>query len=526
MQALINNTAQPPRVVHQPPRGWGEARGGHGLGRGQRALDRGGDGVGSSLCYTSLRGLWCSRHYYGDVPLEVQGVIFLADLVELSFGEVDLILGIDWLVKHRVSLDCATKRVVQRTAKNSEVVIIEESQNYLSNVIYALRAEKLVRKGCEAYLSHISVSDSGDSLVKDIRTIKEFPDVFPEELSGLPLNREVVFGIELLLGTVLVSIAPYRMTPEELVELKAQIQVLLDRYYRRFVEGFSLIAAPLTKLICKGVSFDWTDAQQESFEKLNIVLTEALVLVQPESGKEFTIYSDASHVGLGCVLMQKGKVIAYTSRQLKTHEANYPTDDLELAAVAESGNTEDFRLNSEGVLYFCERICLKREVTEFVAKCLTCQQVKAEHQLPSGLLHPVKIPIWKWERVTMDFVSGLPLTTTKKNFVGVIVDRLTNVAHFVPVRTDYFLQKLAKLYVSEIVRLHGKSYADLKRQEIEFLVGDFFFLKVSPWKKIQDVFYVSMLRHYRSDPMHIVPVKKIEVRPDLTFEEEPIQIME
>ena len=64
----------------------------------------------------------------------------------------------------------------------------------------------------------------------------------------------------------------------------------------------------------------------------------------------------------------------------------------------------------------------KLEVTKFVAKCLTCQQVKAGHQLPSELLQPVKIPLWKWERVTMDFVSGLPLTPTKKDFVWVIVD--------------------------------------------------------------------------------------------------------
>ena len=81
--------------------------------------------------------------------------------------------------------------------------------------------------------------------------------------------------------------------------------------------------------------------------------------------------------------------------------------------------------------------------------------MKAEHQLPSGLLQPVKIPLWKWERVTMDFVSGLSLTPSKKDSVWVIVDRLTKSAHFIPVRTDFSLQKLAKLYVAEIVRLHG-----------------------------------------------------------------------
>ena len=107
----------------------------------------------------------------------------------------------------------------------------------------------------------------------------------------------------------------------------------LAGYYRRFVEGFSVMAAPLTKLIRKGVPFVWTEKQQEAFERLKKVLTEAPVLIQPESGKDFTVYSDASHVGLGCVLMQEGKVVAYASRQLKPHEGNYPTHDLELAAV-------------------------------------------------------------------------------------------------------------------------------------------------------------------------------------------------
>ncbi|KAG8485850.1 hypothetical protein CXB51_019165 [Gossypium anomalum] len=107
----------------------------------------------------------------------------------------------------------------------------------------------------------------------------------------------------------------------------------LAGYYRRFMEGFSMMAAPLTKLIRKGAPFVWTDKQQEAFEKLKEVLTEAPVLIQPESEKDFTVYSDASHVGLGCVLMQEGKVVAYASRQLKPHKVNYPTHDLELAAV-------------------------------------------------------------------------------------------------------------------------------------------------------------------------------------------------
>ena len=98
---------------------------------------------------------------------------------------------------------------------------------------------------------------------------------------------------------------------------------------------------------------------------------------------------------------------------------------------------------------------MKRDISEFVPKCLVCQQVKAEHQVPSGLLQPIMVPEWKWDRITMDFISGLPLTPGKKNAIWAIVDRLTKSAHFIPVRTDYSLNKLAELYIREIVRLHG-----------------------------------------------------------------------
>ena len=107
----------------------------------------------------------------------------------------------------------------------------------------------------------------------------------------------------------------------------------LAGYYRRFVKGFSMIATPMTRLLQKNVKFEWNEKCQASFEKLKAFLIEAPVLTQPTYGKEYLIFSDASLNGLGCVLMQKGKVVAYASRQLKPHEKNYPTHDLELAAI-------------------------------------------------------------------------------------------------------------------------------------------------------------------------------------------------
>ena len=107
----------------------------------------------------------------------------------------------------------------------------------------------------------------------------------------------------------------------------------LAGYYRRFVEGFSSIAVPLSRLTQKKVKFQWSDECEKSFQELKTRLTTAPVLTLPDGTDGFVVYCDASMIGLGCVLMQKGKVIAYTSRQLKVHEKNYPAHDLELAAV-------------------------------------------------------------------------------------------------------------------------------------------------------------------------------------------------
>ncbi|KAI3768984.1 hypothetical protein L6452_00080 [Arctium lappa] len=107
----------------------------------------------------------------------------------------------------------------------------------------------------------------------------------------------------------------------------------LAGYYRRFIPDFSKTATPLTSLTRKNVKFLWTDAQEQSFQTLKRKLCEAPILSLPDGSEDFVVYSDASKMGLGCVLMQRGKVIAYASRQLKDHEKNYPIHDLELAAV-------------------------------------------------------------------------------------------------------------------------------------------------------------------------------------------------
>ena len=98
---------------------------------------------------------------------------------------------------------------------------------------------------------------------------------------------------------------------------------------------------------------------------------------------------------------------------------------------------------------------MKKDVALFVLRCLTCQQVKAEYQKPASLLQPLLITEWKWEHITMDFVTGLPRSLRGHDAVWVIVDRLTKFAYFLPIRLSNSAKDLCILYVHEIVRLHG-----------------------------------------------------------------------
>ncbi|WVZ76682.1 hypothetical protein U9M48_024635 [Paspalum notatum var. saurae] len=260
----------------------------------------------------------------------------------------------------------------------------------------------------------------------------------------------------------------------------------LASYYRRFIENFSRIAKPMTFLLEKDAEFRWTNAQQAAFDELKKRLTTAPVLTLPDQQKKFIVYCDASRDGLRCVLMQEGKVIAYASRQLRKHELNYPTHDLELAAVEirellKSGKVPHFREDEQGTLCYKNKICvpnvdsirklilseahdtaysihpgstkiyydlkerfwwygMKRAVAEYVAICDTCQCVKAEHQRPAGLLQPLKVPEWKWEEITIDFIVGLPRTQKGYNSIWVVVDRLTKLAHFIPFTSRFWKQ--------------------------------------------------------------------------------------
>ncbi|KAA3480880.1 Transposon Ty3-I Gag-Pol polyprotein [Gossypium australe] len=319
-------------------------------------------------------------------PLMIRGYCFRADLVLLSFDEFNVILGMDWLTMHNAVVYCR---------------------------------QKTIKLKCQN-----------------------------EELSGLPTIKEVEFGIELVLRTTPISIAPYRMAPTELKELKAQLQELTDKGFARpsyYPWGAPLKGATLfSKIDLRSGYYQvrvkesdvpkttfrtrfvvvfiddiliYSRDESEHTEHLRIVLqtlrvesTEAPVLVQPKTRKKFMIYSDASLNGLGCALMQEAKPV------------------------------------------FLQQICEAQE---------------DESDLQA-----------KRMQFTMDFVSGLPLSPKNKDDIWVVIDRLTKSAHFKSVRTDYSLDRLANctflklfgytechylLFLIEIRDLHHSSGKNCKK---------------------------------------------------------------
>nr|GEV54050.1 hypothetical protein [Tanacetum cinerariifolium] len=526
--------------------------------------------------------------------------IFEIDLIPIELGTFDVIIGMDWLVKHDIVIICGEK-VVHRPYGN-EMLIVESDKG----------------------------SKSKEKRMEDVPVICDFPEVFLEELPGLPPSRQVEFRIDLVARAVPVARAPYRLAPSEIKELSVQLQELLEKGFIR------LSSSPWGSLVLfvtkKDGSFrmcidyhelskltvknhypllridDLFDQLQEEHEKhLEIILEllkkerlyakfskcdiwldsvqflghvidrsgvhvnpakiEAIkswvapmmptevrqffglagyyrrfIEALPKGTEDFVVYCDTSLKGYGAVLMQREKVIAYASRQLKVHEENYTTHDLELGAIVfalrllrhylygmkcvvfTDHKSLQYNLNQKelnlGQRRWIELLSdydyeiryhpgkpnvvadalsrkkrikplrsdkmyqdlkplywwlnMKADITTYVGKCLTCAKVKAEHQKLFRLLQQPEIPVWKLERISMDFVSGL-------------------------LRMPSGRKCRSPVCWSEI----GDSQLTDKRvKPLEFKVGDMVLLKVLSWKGV-----VRFGNREKLSPHYIGPFK-------------------
>ncbi|WRX17141.1 Reverse transcriptase domain - like 10 [Theobroma cacao] len=346
----------------------------------------------------------------------------------------------------------------------------------------------------------------------------------------------------------------------------------LAGYYWRFVQGFSLIAAPLTCLTHKGVKFKRDDVCESRFQELKNQLTSAPVLTFPVSGRKFVIKE----------LQKFDDWLKQEVQKLQdgeTCEFRLSDDAHSSAYAVHLGSTKMYRTIKESYWWSG----MKRDIAEFVAKCLTCQQIKAEHQKPSGTLQPIPFPEWKWEHVTMDFELGLSWTQSGKDAIWVIVDRFTKSAHFVAIHSTYSIEKLAKLYIDEVVRLHGVIVSIVSNRDprftsrfwtiqtledmlracvidfigswdkhlplVEFAYNNSFqsSIGMAPYEalygrkcrtplcwdevapeldRIHNVFHVSMLKKYVPNPSHILETPPIELHEDLKFEVQLVRILD
>nr|GEW16837.1 transposon Ty3-G Gag-Pol polyprotein [Tanacetum cinerariifolium] len=444
-------------------------------------------------------------------------------------------------------------------------------------------------KGCQIFMAQISAKKEEDKSegkqLKDVPIIWDFPEVFPEDLLGLPPARPVEFHIDLIPGAAPVARAPYRLAPSEMKELSEQLQELSDKgfirpssspwgalvlffkkkdgsfrmcidyrelnkltvknhyplpriddlfdqlqgssiyskidmrssyhqhrvrerdipktafrtrygHYEFQVMPFGLTNAPAVfmdlmnrdekeheehlkailellkeeKLYAKfskcefwipkkGIKFDWGEKEEDAFQLIKQKLCSVPILALPEGSKDFVVYYDASHKGLGAVLMQREKILEAHIEALKPENPkkedvggmirmDIPKERLEprtdgtlclndrswlpcygdlRSVIMHESHKSKYSIHPGSEkkdmkkLYWWPNI--KADIATYVSKCLTCAKVKAEHQRPLGLLVQPEIPVWKWDNITMDFVTKHPNSSQGFDTIWVIIDR-------------------------------------------------------------------------------------------------------
>ncbi|GJR97698.1 reverse transcriptase domain-containing protein [Tanacetum coccineum] len=555
------------------------------------------------------------------------------NLIPLGHGSFDVIVGMDWLSQHKAMIVCHEKGSRKRNHVEDDLVPgatpIAKSPYRLAPSEMQELSGMLARVARQGFIRTL-VSSGDRDFSQDGPPVRYKEDhefiwfgvwncfkevkLYASSPSGEFWLQEVAPFFVMLLTEWYTCRPKQNRSGKELEDpydaFKIRSFLGLAGYYRGFIANFfqnwnfSKIAKPLTSLTQKNQKYEWGEEQEAAFQTLKNNLCDAPVLSLPDGVEDFVVYCDASNQGLGCVLMQRDKVIAYASRQLKIHEKNYTTHDLELGAVVfalktwrhylygtksviytdhkslqhifdqkdlnmrqrrwielfsdyeceiryhpgkanvvadalsrkervkprrvramamtiqsgmkvlilaaqkeafEQENLPSERLNGleqqmekrdDGSLYFLDRIWvplvgdvritimdeahkskysvhpgadkmyydlrdmywwpgMKRDIATYVSKCLTCSKVKAEHQRPSGLLQQPEIPEWKWDKITMDFITKLPRSKNGHDTIWVIVDRLTKSAHFLAIREDYSTERLARIYIDEIVARHG-----------------------------------------------------------------------
>ncbi|GJR25572.1 putative reverse transcriptase domain-containing protein [Tanacetum coccineum] len=472
---------------------------------------------------------------------------FNINLMPVELGSFEVIIGMDWLSKYHVVIVCDEK-IVRVSFRNEMLIIRGDGSNNghesRLNIISCTKTQKYLLKGCPVFLAYITAKKAEDK--SEEKRLEDNKQVHEEHLKLILelLKNEGLYAkfskCEFWIPKVqfhdhVIDSKGIHVDPAKIESIKdwaspktpTEIRQFLGLagYYQRFIEGFSKIAKSMTKLTHKKVN--------------------APILALLEEAENFIVYCDASHKGLGVVLMQNKKVIAYASRQLKIHEKNYKTHDLELGAVVfalniwrhylygtkctmftdhkslqyildqkelnmrqrrwlkllsdydceiryhpgkanilnaqtEVRKPENFKVEDVGGMIRKEKLEPRADGTLCLnnRSWLPCfgdlrTLIMHESHKSKYYVHPSSdkiyqdmkrlywwpnmkagIATYKWDNITMDFITKLPKTSSGYDTIWVIVDRLTKYAHFLPIKENDSMERLTRLYLKEVVTRH------------------------------------------------------------------------
>nr|GEY01504.1 putative reverse transcriptase domain-containing protein [Tanacetum cinerariifolium] len=357
----------------------------------------------------------------GNAPMNPDSNV-VTYLMPVELGSFDVIIGMDWLRRCHAMIVCDEKLVQIPYGNETLTFRGNKSNNERESrltVISCSKAQEYMAKGCQIFMAQISAKKEEDKSegkqLKDVRILQDFPKVFPEDLPGLPPARSVEFQIDLIPGAAPVARAPYRLAPSEMKELSEQLHELYEKGFIR--PSSSPWGAPILFVKKKDGSF-------------------RIVREQDIPNTAF-----------------------------RTRYGHYEFQVMPFGLTNAPAVFMDLMNRHPDVVFRCIDVYLgvlqywwpnmKADIATYVSKFLTYAKVKAEHQRPSGLLVQPAIPMWKWDNITMDFVTKLPKSSQGFDTIRVIVDRHTKSAHFLPIRENDPMDKLARLYLDRIVTRHG-----------------------------------------------------------------------
>ncbi|GJS82438.1 putative reverse transcriptase domain-containing protein [Tanacetum coccineum] len=348
--------------------------------------------------------------------------LFDIDLMPIELGTFDVIIGMDWLVLHDAVIVCGKKEVHIPLKKRTLVVKGDDSVSRLK-VVSCMKVKKYVDRGSYLFVAQVVENEPAERRLEDVPVICEFSNVFPEDLPGLPPSRQVEFVIELVPGAAPVA----RSSVYSKIDLRSGYHQLRVREkdipimaFRTRYGHYEFQVMPFGLTNAHAIFMDLMNRNGDSCMRSfrNVKFVDSVKLLRSDSGL----------IVQGC--------------------SQWTQQTVEASRVGLLSMYQEFEM-----LYWWPN--MEADIATYIDKCLTCAKVKAEHMKPSGLLQQSEIPEWKWEKVTMDSVFGLPRTPSGYDSIWVIMDQLTKSAHFLPMKKTDGIEKLAQLYLKEIVCRHG-----------------------------------------------------------------------